>query len=82
MAYDEVAMTQPAELVELLKMALEATGNEQQTQKKNKVNPKEWKDKINQEKSQKQRRKAVNLTNKTKSLFFRKTNKISNIWQI
>ena len=26
MAYDEVAMTQLAELVELLKMALEATG--------------------------------------------------------
>lgn len=62
MAYDEVAMTQLAELVELLKMALEATGVGQQTQKKNKVNPKEWKDKINKEQRQKQRRKVVNLT--------------------
>lgn len=62
MAYDEVAVTQLAELVELLKMALEATGVGQQTQKKNKVNPKEWKDKINKEQRQKQRRKLVNLT--------------------
>lgn len=62
MAYDEVAMTQLAELVELLKMALEATGVGQQTQKKNKVNPKEWKDKINKEQRQKQRKKVVNLT--------------------
>lgn len=51
MAYDGVAMTQLAELVELLKMALEATGIEQWTQKKSKVNLKEWKD-INKEKSQ------------------------------
>ena len=62
MAYDEVAMTQLAELVELLKMALEATGVGQQTQKKNKLNSKEWKDKINKEQRQKQRRKVVNLT--------------------
>ena len=62
MAYDEVAVTQLAELVELLKMALEAIGVGQQTQKKNKVNPKEWKDEINKEQRQKQRRKLVNLT--------------------
>ena len=41
MVYDKVAMTQLAELVELLKMALQATGIGQGTQKKNEVNPKE-----------------------------------------